>query len=144
MIPMLYLKIGIAVLVVAGAYYKGYADEHERFLKFQAEVSAVGKAQELENQNAVKRAELISEGVKDEYEVRIAAVRSHYSNNTRRVQQCGSGGSNLPPVPQPTGVVNGGADDPALIGLCAAETAKLVALQKWISKQQEVSKNGNQ
>lgn len=134
---MLYAKIAIVVAVVLAAYWKGYSDEHERFLKFQAEVAAIGKAQELAVQHAVKTAEIISEGVKDEYEVRVAALRSQYAG---RVRNTNSGSCPLPTVSAPARIVNGGPDDPAIVGLCAVETAKLVALQKWITKQQENQK----
>jgi hypothetical protein len=131
---MLYAKIAIAVAVILAAYWKGYSDEHERFLKFQAEVAAIGKAQELANQNAIQLAEVITEGVKDEYETRIAAIRSQYAGRVRNANTCGG---NVPTVSKPATSVAGTANDPAIIGLCAEETAKLVALQKWIVKQQE-------
>jgi hypothetical protein len=134
---MLYIKIAVAVVVILAAYWKGYSDEHERFLKFQAEVAAIGKAQELANKNAIQLAEVITEGVKDEYETRIAALRRQYAG---RVQQCGTGSGAVSTVSKPAPSVTGTADDPAIVGLCAEETAKLVALQKWISKQQEVQK----
>jgi hypothetical protein len=138
---MLYAKIGIAIAVILAAYWKGYSDEHERFLKFQAEVAAIGKAQEIANQNAVMVAELISEGVRDEYEVKIAALRSKYAG-AGRVQQCGSSGSKVPSVSKPSSSTNGAANDLGVIGNCALETAKLVALQKWITKQQELNNHG--
>lgn len=130
---MLYAKIAIAVAVILAAYWKGYSDEHERFLKFQAEVAAIGKAQELANKNAIELSEVISEGIKDEYEVRIAALRSEYA---KRMRNANSGSCPMPAVSKPAPSVVGTADDPAIIGLCAEETAKLVALQKWIIKQQ--------
>jgi hypothetical protein len=133
---MLYAKIAIAVAIILAAYWKGYSDEHDRFLTFQAEVAAVGKAQELANRHAVKTAELISEGVKDEYETRIAAIRSQYAGRVRQPNTCGSPVST---VSKPATSVAGTARDPAIVELCAVETAKLVALQKWIVKQSEVS-----
>ncbi len=134
---MLYAKIGIAVAIILAAYWKGYSDEHERFLKFQAEVAAIGKAQELANKNAIQLAEVINEGVKDEYETRIAALRRQYAG---RVQQCNSGSGAVSTIPKSSPSVNGTADDPAIIGLCAEETAKLVALQKWIKLNMEHQK----
>lgn len=132
----------VAGLVVVSAYgtgrYQGYAAEHEKFLTFQADVAAVGKAQELANQHAVQISEVISEGVKDEYETRIADLRRRYAH-VDRMREPNTCGSNVPAVSKPTSVVAGSADDPAIVGLCAIETAKLIALQKWITKQQELS-----
>jgi hypothetical protein len=133
---MLYAKLAIAVAVILAAYWKGYSDEHERFLKFQAEVAALGKAQEVANENRAKVHQAITEGVKDEYETRIAAIRSQYAGRVRQSNTCGG---SVPTIPKPTKGVNGTADDIGVIGNCALETAKLVALQKWISKQIEVN-----
>jgi hypothetical protein len=97
---MMYAKIGIAIAIILAAYWKGYHDEHKRFLAFQAEVAAIGKAQELANQNAIQLSEVITEGIKDEYETRIASLRRQYAN-AGRVCDTRSGGSQMPPFPSP-------------------------------------------
>jgi hypothetical protein len=56
------------------------------------------------------------------------------------VQQCNSGSGAVSTIPKSSPSVNGTADDPAIIGLCAEETAKLVALQKWIKLNMEHQK----
>ena len=57
-LPILtYIKIAAVVLALSFAYYKGYSGEHEKFVKFQAEVAALGKAQELVNEQKVKEHE---------------------------------------------------------------------------------------
>jgi hypothetical protein len=134
---ILYLKIAAVVIALVIAYWQGYSTMRDKHLLFVAEVKAVGEAQEAANKSAVEIAEVITEGVKDEYETRIAALRRQYAG---RVQQCSTGGGNLPTVSKPPTSVNGTADDPAIIGLCAEETAKLVALQKWIKLNMERSK----
>ncbi len=134
---MLYAKIAAAVIALGIAYWKGYDTMRDKHLLFVAEVKRVGEAQEAANKSAIEIAEVISEGVKDEYETRIAALRRQYAG---RVQQCGSSSSKVPAVSKPSGSTNGTPNDLGVIGNCALETAKLVALQKWISKQQEVQK----
>ena len=129
---MLYAKIGIVVAVILAAYWKGYSDEHERFLKFQAEVAAIGKAQEQANQHAIEVAEIITEGVRSEYEARIDAVRRQYAG---RVQQCSTGRSNLPATPKTTSRADELAADSRLAGLCAETTQQLISLQQWVAKQ---------
>jgi len=134
---ILYAKIAAAVIAIVIAYWAGYDRMRDKHLLFVAEVKAVGEAQEAANKSAVEIAEVITEGVKDEYETRIAALRRQYAG---RVQQCGTSGGQVSPVSKPATSVNGTADDPAIIGLCAEETAKLVALQKWIKLNMERSK----
>lgn len=132
---MLYAKIAAIVVALGLAYYKGYSDEHARFMAFKNEVEAIGKAQELANQNAIQLSEVITESVKENYETRIANIRAEYA---RRMRETNPGSCPMPAVSKASRVVNGSADDPAVIGLCAEETAKLVALQLWISKHLEI------
>jgi hypothetical protein len=136
---MIYAKIGIAIAIILAAYWKGYHDEHKRFLAFQAEVAAIGKAQELANQNAIQLSEVITEGIKDEYETRIASLRRQYAN-AGRVCNPNSGGSQVSTVSKPSNGTDGTPADPEFIGKCAETTAQLVALQKWIAKHLEVQK----
>ncbi len=135
----MYAKIGIAIAIILAAYWKGYHDEHKRFLAFQAEVAAIGKAQELANQNAIQLSEVITEGIKDEYETRIASLRRQYAN-AGRVCDTRSSSGQMPPVSKSANGTDGTPADPEFIGKCAETTAQLVALQKWIAKHLEVQK----
>ena len=128
----MWLKIG-AIAISLGfalgfAYWKGYSGEHEKFLKFKAEVAATGKAQEQLNAALVEKHELISTSVKDEYEARIAAIRNYYAN---RVQPNPSSG-NLPAVSGSTPRIDESAGNTVFVGQCAEVTQQLVSLQKWI------------
>ena len=133
----LLIKIGAIVIALALAYWAGYDRMRDKHLLFVSEVKRVGEAQEAANKSAVEMAGVITEGVKDEYETRIAALRRQYAG---RVQQCNSGSGQVSTVPKSSSSVNGTADDPAIIGLCAEETAKLIALQKWIKLNMEHQK----
>jgi hypothetical protein len=126
-------KIGAIVAALCFSYWKGYSGEHEKFVRFKAEVEAVGKAQEIANQNAAEIAAVITEGVKNEYEASIAALRNYY---TDRVQSNPSRG-NLPAVSGSTTRANESAANPVFVGQCAEVTQQLVSLQKWVEKQIE-------
>jgi hypothetical protein len=134
---ILYAKIAVIAIALALAYWGGYDRMRDKHLLFVAEVKAAGEAQEAANKSAVEIAEVITEGVKDEYETRIAALRRQYAG---RVQQCNTGSGAVSSVSKPAPSVAGTADDPAIVGLCAEETAKLVALQKWVKLNMERSK----
>jgi hypothetical protein len=134
---ILYAKIAAIAIALALAYWGGYDRMRDKHLLFVAEVKRVGEAQEAANKSAIEIAEVITEGVKDEYETRIAALRRQYAG---RVQQCGTSSSAVSSVSKPSPSVAGTADDPAIVGLCAEETAKLVALQKWVKLNMERSK----
>jgi hypothetical protein len=134
---MLYAKIAAIVIALGLAYWKGYDTMKDKHLLFVAEVKRVGEAQEAASKSVIKQAEIITEGVKDEYETRIASLRAEYA---RRMRNTSPSSCPMPPVPKAAAGANAATDDIGVIGNCALETAKLVALQKWISKQQENQK----
>jgi len=130
-----WIKIGLMIAALALAFYKGYSLEHDKLIKFQAEVSAVGKAQELVNQNIEREHQIVNTGIKNSYEARLAAVNSAYAVG---VQQPSTGGGNVPTISiTPTRVVKI-ASDPEFVGRCAQTTVQLVTLQDWIKQQMEV------
>jgi hypothetical protein len=128
-LPMLtYIKIAAVVAALAFAYYKGYSGEHEKFVAYQAEVAAVGKAQEVINEAKVKEHELVSNSISNQYEARLSAVHSYYSE---RVQPNPSS-SNVSPVSKPTNCANVPAPDAGLVRRCAETTLQLTELQNWV------------
>jgi hypothetical protein len=134
---MLYAKIAAAVIALGIAYWQGYSTMRDKHLLFVAEVKRVGEAQEAANKSAVEIAEVITESVKENYETRIASIKSEYA---RRVRNTSPGSCPMPAVSKSTPRVNGGPDDPAIVELCALETAKLIELQNWVKKQSEARK----
>jgi len=136
---ILYAKIAAVAIALALAYWAGYDRMRDKHLLFVAEVKAIGDAQELANKHAVEISEVITEGIKDEYETRIASLRRQYAN-AGRVCDTRSGGGQMPPVSKSANGTDGTPADPEFIGKCAETTAQLVALQKWIAKHLEVQK----
>jgi len=124
----LMIKIGAALALCAVMYFMGYSHEHKKFVKFQAEIAALGKAQETINAAKVKEHETISSSIKNEYEARLSAVHNYYA---QRVQPDTSS-SNLPSVPKPSICPNVPTADTGLIRRCAETTLQLTELQKWV------------
>lgn len=134
---ILYAKIAAIALALALAYWSGYDRMRDKHLLFVAEVKAVGEAQETANKNAIQIAEVISEGIKDEYETRIASLRRQYAG---RVCNPNSGIGQVSTVSKSSNGTDGTPADPEFVGKCAETTAQLVALQKWVKKQSEANK----
>ena len=131
MIPIpsvLMIKIGLALAACAIFYFMGYSHEHKKFVAFQAEIAAIGKAQETINAAKVKEHENLSESIKSEYDARLSAVHNYYA---QRVQP-NSSSSNLPSVPKPSVCPNVPAPDAGLARRCAQTTLQLTELQKWV------------
>jgi hypothetical protein len=136
---ILYAKIAAIVIALGIAYWKGYDTMRDKHLLFVAEVKRVGEAQEAANRSAIEIAEVISEGVKENYENQITALRSKYSN-VGRVCNGNSGSGNLPKNAKPARDAYDPTTDPEFIAKCAMTTQQLVSLQQWITKQQEHQK----
>jgi len=125
----LWMKIVAALALCAVMYFLGWNHEHKKLLAYQAEVAAVGKAQEVINQAKVKEHEVISDSIKNEYEGRLAAVHNYYAD---RVLDTSPSSSNVPTVSKPTVCPNVPATDTGLIRRCAETTLQLTELQKWV------------
>lgn len=125
----LLIKIGAALALCAVMYFMGWNHEHKKFVKFQAEVAALGKAQEQINAQKVKEHETVSTAIKDEYEGKLAAVHNYYA---QRVQQPSPSSGNVSTVSKPAQCANVPAPDAGLARRCAQTTLQLTELQKWV------------
>jgi hypothetical protein len=122
------IKIGLALTACAIFYFMGYSHEHKKFVAFQAEIAALGKAQETINAAKVKEHETISTSIANQYEARLSAIHSYYAD---RVQSNPSSG-NLPTVSKPTSCPNAITADTVSARQCAETTLQLTELQNWV------------
>ena len=125
---VLMIKVGLALAACAIFYFMGYSHEHKKFVAFQAEIAALGKAQETINAAKVKEHETISTSIANQYEARLSAVHSYYAD---RVQPNPSSG-NLPTVSKPTSCPNAATADTISARQCAETTLQLTELQNWV------------
>lgn len=125
----LWMKIGAALALCAVMYFLGWNHEHKKLVAYQAEVAAVGKAQEVINQAKAKEHETISTSIANQYEARLSAVHSYYAE---RVLDPRPSSSNLPSVSKPSVCPNVPASDTGLIRRCAQTTLQLTELQRWV------------
>ena len=125
----LLIKIGAALALCAVMYFMGWNHEHKRLVAYQAEVAAVGKAQEVINQAKVKEHETISTAITNQYEARLSAVHSYYSE---RLLDTGAGSSRVPAVPKPANCANAAPTNTVSARQCAETTLQLTELQNWV------------
>jgi hypothetical protein len=122
------MKLVAILALCAAMYFMGYSHEHKKFVKYQAEIAALGKAQETINAAKVKEHETISTSIANQYEARLSAVHSYYAD---RVQLNTSSG-NLPTIPKPTSCPNATPTNTEFIRQCAETTLMLTELQNWV------------
>ena len=124
----LLIKIGAALALCAVMYFMGWNHEHKRLVAYQAEVAAVGKAQEVINAAKVKEHETISTAITNQYEARLSAVHSYYAD---RVQPNPYSG-NVSTVSKPTACPNASPANAEFTRQCAETTLMLTELQNWV------------
>ena len=133
-----YLIIG-GLAAIASSFifglWKGYSYEHEKFMDFKAKTELIAKEQQAKIDSIVKQNQVVNEGIKNEYESKMAAVRNYYAQWVR--DNAGSG--KLPSIPGTPQGVDAATANAILAGQCAETTAQLSSLQEWIRLQVKIN-----
>lgn len=121
----------VIAIVFAGGLFAGYRFENNRFNEFKEKIAVEAATQQAKNQSVVKQNELITKGIRNEYEARIAALRQFYGSGVR----LNASGRPVSPNANTTQGIDGFAADAILAGQCAETTQQLVSLQEWLKQQ---------
>jgi hypothetical protein len=121
--------VGVVVALVGFGYYNGYSAEKKRFDAFKAEIEASVIAQEKVNQQIIKRQDLVTKGIANEYKAKIARLESIYGG----VQYSGSAAVSA--NPSTTSRINEKTQN--LVLDCSITTQQLLSLQDWIEEQRK-------
>ena len=100
-------------------------------MEYKTSVENAAKAQEAHIESIKKQQELVTKGIQNEYDAKLAAIRNYYKS-TSVWNSNGSQVSGLSAAPSTTDVI---ASYNKLAGLCAETTAQTIALQDWIREQ---------
>jgi hypothetical protein len=101
MIPMLPYKliaglVGVLILV-SGAYYKGYSGEHEKLITYQAQVTAIGKAQIAQNKIIEAKQQEASDHAASTLKTTSDSIHAYYAAHpVIRVRYTASGSCGVP------------------------------------------------
>ena len=124
--------LGAIVLVIALfgiGYYKGYASEKEKFNQYKAEIEAQIKTQEAVNANIIKRQDIITEGITNEYQAKLNRLKSSYASGV----QLNKSTVTLSSTSQSPFRTNEEAQ--AFVFDCASTVQQLMSLQDWLNSQ---------
>ena len=124
--------LGAIVLVIALfgiGYYKGYASEKEKFNQYKAEIEAQIKTQEAVNANIIKRQDIITEGITNEYQAKLNRLKSSYAGGV----QLNKSTVTLSSTSQSPFRTNEEAQ--AFVFDCASTVQQLMSLQDWLNSQ---------
>jgi len=127
-----YVKIGVAALLLLGAFASGWHIRNRDFMDYKQEVNNAAKAQEAHVESITKQQELVTKGIQDEYDAKLNAIRNYYKSTSVWNNGSSSKVSGLSTAPSVTDVIS---SYNVLAGQCAETTAQVVELQKWINEQ---------
>ena len=124
-----YWKIGIAALLLLGAFATGWGLRNRDFNDYKQEVSNAAKAQEAHVESIKKQQTLVNKGIEDEYNAKLALLRQYYANGVRQPNT-----SKLPTISNAATSLDDFTANGLLIK-CAETTQQLISLQAWLNEQ---------
>jgi hypothetical protein len=125
-----YVKIGVAIALLLGAFASGWGLRNRDFMDFKKEVDNAAKAQEAHVESIKKQQDIVTKGIQNDYESKLAAVRNYYGGV--QFNSSGRSVSGISPAPKGTDAESA---YPILVGQCAQTTAQLTSLQDWVNAQ---------
>ena len=149
--------IGVVIIsILFGFYFKGHVDG-ERLVQTRWDADKAAIANEAAKQAAINTAKVIeaqktTEIVSDEYEQKIAQIKSYYAGANRPIPSrlCNNAAANsgtVSTVPNATKGIDAGSADKGITetdlrldtleASCAETTQQLVSLQNWIKLQKK-------
>ena len=129
---ILYAKIIGGVLCVLGIFYAGWHLRDMDFMAYKKEVEHAAKVQEANTVSIQKQQELVTKGIKDEYDAKLSAVRNYYKSTSMWNNNGSSTVPGISPAPKLPDVITAYNE---LAGRCAETTVQVIELQKWINEQ---------
>lgn len=127
-----YWKFGIAGALLVVAFSTGWYIRNLDYQAFKLEVLNTAKAQEAHVESITKQQALVTKGIENEYEAKLAAVRQYYKSTSVWNNPSSSQVSGISAAPSTANVI---AAYNEIAGLCAETTAQTIALQDWIRQQ---------
>ena len=125
-----YVKIsllgGLCCIIFGSGWWMGYS----RYIEYKKQVEIAAKEQEAKVESIQKQHELVTKGISDEYDAKLALIRQYYSNGV-----CQPNSSSVSSLSNTASIANAATAYNQLASDCAATTLQLIELQKWINEQ---------
>lgn len=127
-----YAKLAILGAICAAVFGSGWWVGYSKYLDFKKEVEVTAKLQEEKVKSIRSQQELVTKGIENEYEAKIAALRNYYKSTSVWNNPSSSKVSGISAAPSATDVITAYN---ILAGQCAETTAQTIALQDWLKQQ---------
>ena len=127
-----YVKVsllgGLCLILFGSGYWMGYS----RYIEYKKSVEIIAKTQEAKVESIQKQHELVTKGIANEYEAKLAALRNYYKSTSVWNNPSSSKVSGISTAPTVADVATAYN---LLAGSCAETTQQVVSLQDWINAQ---------
>jgi hypothetical protein len=130
-----YWKLAVAGVAIVFSFSTGWYVRNLDYKAFKLEVLNTAKAQEAQVASITKQQALVTKGIENEYEAKLAAVRQYYKSTSVWNNPSSGGVSGISSAPSTANVI---AAYNEIAGLCAETTVQTIALQDWIRQQVEI------
>ena len=127
-----YAKLAILGAICAAVFGGGWWVGYSKYLDFKKEVEITARVQEEKVKSIRSQQELVTKGIENEYEAKIAALRNYYKSTSVWNNTSSSKVPGISAAPSATDVI---ASYNILAGKCAETTAQTIALQDWLKQQ---------
>ena len=127
--PNAYFKIAIVFGLLFISFCGGLYVGHLKLVAYKEEVAIAAKVQEQHNVDIVKQQQLIIKQVSNDYENKLARIKSYYGG--LRYPSCGQLSTNS----QATLRIDGTPTDPQFVLKCAETTQQLESLIDFVNQQ---------
>ena len=127
-----YAKLAIIGAILSIAFGTGWWMGNSRYVEYKKSVEIVAQAQEEKVKSIRSQQELVTKGIENEYEAKIAALRNYYKSTSVWNNTSSSKVPGISAAPSATDVI---ASYNILAGQCAETTAQTIALQDWLKQQ---------
>jgi hypothetical protein len=128
------IKIALLVAFVCGVFFAGWHTRDRDFTVYKLEQQAIVEKQQAENESIKKQQALVTKGIQDEYDAKLALIRQYYANGVRQ-----SGTSAMPGISATTKLSDAVAAYNVLAGQCAETTLQVTEWQKWYEEVKKAS-----
>ena len=118
----------ICAIVFGSGWWMGYS----RYLEYKKSVEIAAKEQEEKIKSIRSQQELVTKGIQNEYDAKLAAIRNYYKSTSVWNNPSSSKVSGLSTTPSATDVI---ASYNQLAQECAMTTQQVLSLQDWIREQ---------
>jgi len=125
-----YAKLAIIGAILSVAFGSGWWLGYSRYVEYKKSVEIAAKVQEAKVESITKQQALVTKGIENEYNAKLALLRQYYANGVRQPNT-----SSLPTISNATSGLDAVTAYNLLAGQCAETTQQIVSLQKWINEQ---------